>query len=323
MEEEIEPTPRTQGEGIAPASPSPADPRYARVILGAFALIAYITAVLWAVASGVAITCASLVIKNNGPFDDRSYPKYREQVYLWLTEAAFDLLLAGLAIRQGVLCSWARKTIGTTQNSPNLPQEPGEEASGFTIRTFRLLGVTSLLNVWVRIRGLWNRRTSLDKTVLCLLVSLGFTISSIMVYAAYDPPAWSYFLGGYYIFTVILIYPFLFIFHRYRTVDVIPRLLARSFACFIFSLLALVWLAIFGSFVVVFVDGVFCHPRSPGPHPLACPAKGLFQSLVLGVLAFLLAFALAVAARTAWASRAGVQLPRDPEDGGPDSDRRA
>ncbi|KAH6880858.1 hypothetical protein BKA70DRAFT_1343047 [Coprinopsis sp. MPI-PUGE-AT-0042] len=296
--------------------PSTGRSNYTRGILMSFIVAVYAAAALWVVASTAAIASAALVIKFDAPFDDESDPKYKGRVIVGMAEGVVDLILAALLIWLGVLYSRARRSIPAETASTRTR----DSLSAFATRNLRALVQVSLLDAWVslldgwvKIQGPWDRRTRLDKPVFCLLLAVGLMIAINVFYNSYYPPTLSYSFHTYFFYTVILTYPFLFIFHRWRTAGAIPGLLARGLAFFIFSLLALLWAFFSASFIAVAFYGMFCDPGRRDPHPLPCPRGGQWLSFVMGVLGFLLAFALGSCGVAAWKSGASIQLEVDME----------
>ncbi|KAH6884320.1 hypothetical protein BKA70DRAFT_1339633 [Coprinopsis sp. MPI-PUGE-AT-0042] len=296
--------------------PSTGRSNYTRGILMSFIVAVYAAAALWVVASTAAIASAALVIKFDAPFDDESDPKYKGRVIVGMAEGVVDLILAALLIWLGVLYSRARRSIPAETASTRTR----DSLSAFAARNLRALvrvslldAWVSLLDVWVKIQGPWDRRTRLDKPVFCLLLAVGLMIAINVFFNSYYPPTLSYSFHTYFFYTVILTYPFLFIFHRWRTAGAIPGLLARGLAFFIFSLLALLWAFFSASFIAVAFYGMFCDPGRRDPHPLPCPRGGQWLSFVMGVLGFLLAFALGSCGVAAWKSGASIQLEADME----------
>ncbi|KAH6880859.1 hypothetical protein BKA70DRAFT_1472812 [Coprinopsis sp. MPI-PUGE-AT-0042] len=169
--------------------PSTEPSNYARGILMIFTTAAYAAAILWVGASIAATTSAALIIKYDAPFDNRSDPKYKQRAIVGLVEATFDLVLALLVGWLGVLYSRARRSV---------PAETASISGGLSIsaaRTLRALARASLLDVWMKIRRQWDRRTSLDKPIFCLILTVGWMAITVMFYSASTPPTWKYFFA--------------------------------------------------------------------------------------------------------------------------------
>ncbi|KAH6884324.1 hypothetical protein BKA70DRAFT_1339644 [Coprinopsis sp. MPI-PUGE-AT-0042] len=270
-------------------------------------------AILWVVAGAAAITNAALTIKYNAPFDKDTNPNYRLRVIVGLLEATVDLILVALVTWLGLLCSRARRSILAATTPLDASGTDTSLSNTSTTTTFRVLLNTSPLDVWHGFRGLWDRRTSLDRPVLSLIVSLGWTMFCIMFYISFSPPEWAYFSDAYFFLTVVLTYPFLFKFNAARAAGVIPGPVSRGCAVFIHSLLSLFWIFISASFTTVAIYGLFCDrsSRRRGPYILPCPGRGQLESFGMAILGFLLAIAFGHSAYITWKSKAGIQLAGD------------
>jgi hypothetical protein len=224
---------------------------------------------------------------------------FKIRVYLVFVEVLYEALLgsilfktarslsrAGYASRRGTVQTLPT-TAGDRGNGPPSSRPSSTGDTGTTIERFSH-----------KAPALWDRRSTLDKIILCLLTSLALSTVLSIHYLFFAP--WSdsghrksrqYFL--LYTFTFLLTWTMLFKYQSYRSNEILPDRGLYVFTAVLACILALSSVLDGVSFILLSLYSFLSSPR------------------VLGVLQ---ATALGGAALLSWRAGGGIRLPEDQDE---------
>ncbi|TEB20671.1 hypothetical protein FA13DRAFT_1742757 [Coprinellus micaceus] len=272
-------------------------------VLRVFTIISYALTASWAASSLATITGAGLVLKFDSPFDPNGgKTEYQDRVIVGFAAGGACALLT-------FSTGWAAIAISRATNT--LVIAGGEGIQGTVVD-----GPRDAPRVW-------NHRSTLDKVVLCLLVSLSLSFICGTFSLVYDPfshlrhmksPPYFFicFITSFFAWLVTLVS------HRHRSYGVSPGTVVRAFMSLVSLVMATVWLLASGTYLFLCVGTLFCDERAPLPYNSPCAyirKSGIWTGFVACALGYFQAYILGCIALLSWQSRGGIRLAEE-EDGG-------
>ncbi|TEB22981.1 hypothetical protein FA13DRAFT_1740472 [Coprinellus micaceus] len=282
-------------------------------VLRILTVLSYALVTAWTVSSLAAIAGAGLVLKFDAPFDPNGgNPAHKDRVIFGFAAGAAHALLA-FAI------GWAAIVISRAGNSSILAvavdcgQDP-TVAEG-TQETPDAEGPRDGLR-------LLSHRSTLEKAVLCLLVSLTLSFISGTFSLVYDPFSHLRHIksspySSACFFTSFFTWFLTLVSHRYRSNGVSPGTVVRAFMSLVSLVMATVWLLASGTYLFLCVGALFCDEHVPLPTSSPCAyirKSEIWTGFVACAFGYLQAYILGCIALLSWESRGGIRLAEE-EDG--------
>ncbi|TEB22985.1 hypothetical protein FA13DRAFT_1740475 [Coprinellus micaceus] len=241
-------------------------------VLRVFTIISYALTASWAASSLATITGAGLVLKFDSPFDPNA---------------------GGACALLAFSTGWAAIAISRATNT--LVIAGGEGIQGTVVD-----GPRDAPRVW-------NHRSTLDKVVLCLLVSLSLSFICGTFSLVYDPFSHLRHMKSP---------PYFFICFITSPYGVSPGTVVRALISLLSLIMATFWLLESGTYLFLCVGTLFCDERAPLPYNSPCAyirKSGIWTGFVACALGYFQAYILGCIALLSWQSRGGIRLAEEEE----------